>query len=187
MDNMSGKSGSLVHAAGRCGQYIYLSGVTGPTYQLPLSMIVGTEIVGKQVLLFYQLAGSSPVVWDTLTFSLPNESLSLITSFSYSGMGVGSANLLVANPGGGTDTVFSSLAGELGLFYLSGSQAVPFTDIQSATGAATAIAEGAENEAVGIGTDGFMSLSVGTPVELTDDHFNPRFPSGFVTNASGGG
>jgi hypothetical protein len=187
MDNMSGKDSTISPSTGHCSPYFYVSGAPGPSYQLPLSMILGTEIVGDQVLLFYQLAGSSPVVWDTLTFSLPNESLSLIASPTYSGMGVGSANLLVVGPGGGTDVAFSSLAGELGLYYLAGGQPVPFTDIQSATGAATAIAEGAENEAVGIGADGFLSLSVGTPVELTDDQFNPQFPSGFVTDASGGG
>ena len=72
---MSGKDSTISPSTGHCSPYFYGSGVGGPSYQLPLSMVIGTEIVGDQVLLFYQLVGSAPVVWDTLAFSLPDESL----------------------------------------------------------------------------------------------------------------
>jgi hypothetical protein len=183
MDNVSGESGTVFPTGTYCSPYGYGSAASISSYQLPLSIVVGTKVVGNQVVLFYEIPGSAPVIWDTLTFSFPDETLSLIASTSAGGVGVGSAAFYIGGPGGGESAVFSAISGELGLYYLDGSQVVPFSDIENASSRTTTVPEGTANAAVGIGSDGFLTLTEGTPTGLTDAQFNPPVPPALAAAA----
>ncbi len=183
MEHLSGQLGRVYTGTGTAtcpSAPFYGSGTAaeGTRYSMPLSAVFGTEVVGRQVELFYELPGSAPVVWDTLTLSLPDESVALVASPSLGGLGVGSAAFYVAGAAeSSASAVFAAISGRLGLYYLDGQRVVPFSDVVSADAGNTAVGEGTENVVADVGADGYVDVSDGTPTAFSDPHFAPPVPA----------
>ncbi|MDA8356001.1 MAG: thermopsin family protease [Actinomycetota bacterium] len=186
LGNVEPETGTAV----QCSPEFYASAASIGTYSLPLQVMVGTKIVGNAAELFIETGTTAPHVYDTITFGIPGTTPSLVTSTTAGGFaGVGTAAWYLGGPGGGETAVFSAINGYMGLYYLDGNRMVAFASIENANSPNTSVPEGTANVRLSIASNGFVHLTLGTPVGLVDTAFSPPVPAvvGMVAGPGGGG
>ena len=158
-----------------CNQSYY-GIVTNPaSYSLPMRIVVGDQIVGNTVQIYYKI-GNLPysLVYDTISFTIPGH-LHFLTSGAMTGLAANSAtDLVVTGPGSGDAAIFSNLTAKLGMYHSQGHKLVPFHTVKSAGGHLTG--ETARNVKASFSRDGYLRLSTGRSRVLTSSHFRPPVP-----------